>query len=165
MAEALSSGRILWRSILTIIILLVIIGFVNFYSKINIDPFESESETFVFRAVNSEYGISYVDPVSGRVYPGIIDITKFENSSIPLLQDSIDFGKDNHIGARFIVKDFNGNILASGVYNNQTFIRKEEKRPGAGGVFVKEKQLYSLVNYNNQLIPGTLEMSVVVERS
>jgi hypothetical protein len=166
MAEAMSTGDILMRVLLTIIVIGIIILFANIYSYINIDTYEAESELFIYRAVHSPNGISYVDGVSGRVYPGIIDISKFENNSIPILQQSIDFGADNHIGARFIVKDFTGQPLASSTYNPITFRRIAEKNiAGPGGVDVKEKQIYALIKKQGTFIPGILEMSVVVERS
>ena len=166
MAEALSSGRILMRVVLTIAVLLIIILFINLYSNINMDTAEAEAETFIYRTLYSADGISYTDGVSGRVYPGIIDLSKFENNSIPLLEKSIDYGADEHVGAKFIVKDFAGKPLASAVYNPKTHRRIAEKGiAGPGGVDVKEKQVYALIKDKDSIIKGRLEISVVVERS
>ena len=150
----------------TIFVLAVVIMFVHFYSKISINTFDSESEIFINRLLYSPDGISYQDPLSGRLYPGMIDISRFSNSTIPILQKSIDFGADKHIGASIKIKDFAGVAVAYGTYNPDTYRRTAEVGPaGPAGADLKQKQMYVLINDNGRIYPGMLDVSVVVERS
>ena len=108
------------RIIFLIIVLTTILIFLNYYSKIEIHSFEPESEFFVYRILNSTNGISYYDSVSGRVYPGTIDITKFENETINILQNSVNYGADKHLGAKILIKDLDEIPLVKAFYNPKT---------------------------------------------
>ena len=65
-------------------------------------------------------GISYYDKEINRLYPGIVDLDRF-NSSI--LNKSIDFGEEPHIGAKIILKNIRKEERKT-VYYNEDFSQK-----------------------------------------
>ena len=106
--ESGGSASAMWHSIQRIFLSIIVLGLLFFFlavfSKVNIDN-TAEPHLFAFRTLNSEYGIANYDAVSGRVDTGVIDLTKFKNNSIPILQKSIDYGEEKHIGAKFTLKE------------------------------------------------------------
>jgi hypothetical protein len=143
-----------------------IVLFTAMHLNLSTESFEAESEIFIHNLVYSPHGISYYDGISGRLYPGTIDLSKFTNSTAPLLQKSADFGGDRHIGAKITVYDFAGAPLTYAVYNPLTYQRIEERGvSGIGGVDVKEKQIYVLIKDKNNFYPGKISFSVVIARS
>jgi hypothetical protein len=140
--------------------------FTYIHLDINVDSFEAESEIFIHNILYSPNGISYYDGISGRLYPGTIDLSKLTNSTTALLQKSADFGADRHIGAKIIAYSSEGAPLTYAVYNPLTYQRIEERGiSGIGGVDVKEKQIYVLIKDGNSFYPGKISMSVLIERS
>ena len=116
--------------------------------------------------LNSPNGISYYDSASGRLNPGIIDLSKFENTRIPILESSINYREDKHIGAELLVMDLNEVPLAKAYYNPETYERKAESGiEGPGGVDIVEKKIYVLAKNQNSIIPSILNLEILVERS
>ena len=175
--EIISFSSIVWvgRIIFMLLVITVIILFVNFYSDINISSHQAETELFINRMLYSPQGISYYDPISGRLYPGIIDLTKFETKTlpdsnktlytIPSLQKTMDFGLEKHIGAEIFITDLSDVPLKLAYYNERVYQRKEETIAGPGGVDVEYKEIYVLAKQENNLIPAILYLHVVIERS
>jgi len=58
----------------------------SYYFGFSIDTKVAEAGVFTQRIVYSPNGLSYHDPLSNKVYPGIIDLEKFNN---PILDKSI----------------------------------------------------------------------------
>ena len=166
MGSALSMGLLFKRLIITVFFTSIIVIFLAALSNINLISYQAEAGTANARAYYSIDGISYFDPLSGRVYAGTIDLEKFENNSIKILQKSMDFGEDKHLGARFILRETNGKEITSAVYNPKTF--KEIARKGIagpGGVDVVDKQLYVLVKDKTHKRGAILDITIVIERS
>ncbi len=158
MKKALISFNLLmWipRIIFMVIVIFSIILLVGSYFKVEIIVSEAESELFVQRLLHSPHGISYFDPYSNRVYPGIIDLDNFD-----LLNKSVFYGEQKQIGAKFIVKDLNNKDLAENIYNDIVYRRIAQE--GKGGVDVLRKSIYVLVKDDSKQIPAILNMEVVL---
>lgn len=145
----------LLRFLFVMIVFFSIYFLVNLYNKVDINEFNVEPDVFVQNMLYSSHGLSYYDPITNRVYAGIIDL----NSTVI---DKIAYSK--HTGAKIIVKDFNGNVLFNKTINPKTYMRKVEKLPGPGGFDSKEKKLYVLARAKEKLIPAQMEVEVIVQR-
>jgi hypothetical protein len=153
----ISFNMLMWipRIIFMVIVVLSIILLIASYFRLELVISKAESELFVQRLLYSPHGISFYDPYSNRVYPGIIDLDNLE-----LINQSIFYGEQKHIGAKLIVKDLGNNILAENIYNNIVYRRIAQE--GRGGVDVLRKSLFVLVKNESGQIPGTLAMEVVL---
>lgn len=112
------------------------------------------------RLLHSPNGISYIDPVTRRVYPHIIDATKFGEEELEehLYYGSVRQGND-HYAAKITLED-------EVMYYNKD--RYERWRPMAetpvfGGreKSVRDVSTPVLIRQGESLIPGTLNVEVV----
>jgi len=148
------------------IVTLVVILIVNAYIQKEVPVLDVDAELLIHRIINSREGISYIDPLSNRLYPGIIDITRFKEQ--PRLEKSIFYGDTStYIGAKLTLTNESGNTIAEIIYNNKAYRRIAERGlRGKGGVEVREKQLYVLArNKKGELQKATLHTEVVISRS
>lgn len=160
----------LWipRIIFLVIVILSVVAFTITYASKEIDVWRSEAETIAQRIIYSPHGISYHDPLSNRLYPGIIDTTKMKTE---FLENAMFYGgkeeDKKHIGASIIITNQNtGDKIAEADYHPKTARRIEEKGfMGRGGVDAIEKELYVLVKEGEELIPAIAKITVVVPRS
>ena len=153
----LSFNMLMWipRIIFMTIVIFSILLMVGSYFRFEIAISGAESELFVQRLLNSPHGISYYDPLSNRVYPGIIDLDNFD-----LLNKSVFYGEQKQVGAKLIVKDLGNKVLSERIYNNIVYRRLAQE--GKGGVDVFRKSLYILVRNESGQIPGMLNLEVVL---
>lgn len=151
------------RIAFAIIAFVLIVTLFELYDHVKINSFNAESEIFIYRTLYSPHGLSYHDLISGRTYPGIIDLDNFKNNS---LQTSVNYGTDNLVGAKITLKHLDGTAIESVIYNPQTYERIEERGiSGPGGVDTMQKQIYVLINSKGKTMQGIIEYSLVVERS
>lgn len=158
MKKALISFNLLmWipRIIFMVIVIFSIMLLVGSYFKVEIIVSEAESELFIQRLLHSPHGISYFDPLSNRVYPGIINL-----DNLDLLNKSIFYGEQKQIGAKLTIEDLDENLLAEHIYNNIVYRRIAQE--GKGGADVMRKSMYVLVKEDSEQIPGILRMEVVL---
>lgn len=99
----------------TIIIILVLI---SVFVVTNIKISGVELDIFNQRLLTSPNGLSYYDPLSNRVYPGIIDINNFNSEE--LLNDRIIY-KDPQIASKIILIDKSSNKQSTAYYNKNQF--------------------------------------------
>ncbi len=165
----MSFNMLMWipRIIFMVIVLFSVIFLATWYAWQEIHSWQAESGLITQRMLYSINGISYHDPLSSRLYPGIIDLSKFQNNQIPILDSSIYYGPENkHLGAKITIKDMQDNILREGIYNNDIYSRiVQEGRTGAGGIDVSRKKIYVLAKDTQQLIPAIAEITVVIART
>ncbi|MBW2981375.1 hypothetical protein KY343_00715 [Candidatus Woesearchaeota archaeon] len=153
----LSFNMMMWipRIIFMVIVVFSIVLLVATYFKLEMAVSEAENELFIQRLLYSPHGISFYDPYSNRIYPGIIDL-----DNLDLLNKSIFYGEQKHIGAKLSINDLNNSLLAERVYNDIVYRRIAQE--GKGGVDVLRKSLYVIVRNESRQIPGTLAMEVVL---
>ncbi|HLC61469.1 MAG TPA: hypothetical protein VJI52_00445 [Candidatus Nanoarchaeia archaeon] len=159
--------RILFLVVLMFAIMLLIRSFVN----TTIDSSELQANVFANRVLYSTNAISYVDPDTQRVYPGIVDLDKLKSAiSDKSLEKSISYGKKNlEIGAKFSVNDMKENKID--FFYNEDFFREQEKIAGSGftegpgGAKLYVKNYNIIVQKGSVLTNGVLTMSIVIPNS
>ncbi len=137
---------------------------VNSYFSFKLDTKDAEAAIFTQRLIYSPNGLSYYDPLSNRLYPGIIDLSKIQDTST--INKSIFYGEESrHIGAKIIVEQ--GSKKTIGIYNPNVYKRIVERGfLGRGGVDVMHENIYVLTTSNlHNLTPGNLKLEIVIPRS
>lgn len=153
------------RLVFLIIAGMLVHTIVSFFVMDEISVLDADAEIFVHRVLNSRDGISYVDPLTNRIYPGIIDLKKFKESR--RIEDSIFYGDTStYIGAKITLKDDKGNKISEQIYKNKAYRRiAEEGMRGAGGVELRKKDIYVLIKEEDNTRKGILHIDVVISRS
>jgi len=154
------------RLVFVIITALSIYILTSIFIQTEISVLNTDAELLSDRLLYSSYGISYYDPLSNRIYPGIIDISKLKDTSI--LEKAIFYGdKSTYLGAKITLTDNQGNIIGESIYNNNAYRRIAEKGlKGKGGVELKEKEIYVLARDDKGNLKNTnLKISTVISRS
>lgn len=83
-------NELIWIVRIIFVVIVFVMATVVYFYVVNV-TFATEGEEmgiFMYRLLYSPTGISQFDPLSGRVYPGVIDIQRLENNA---WQESIDF--------------------------------------------------------------------------
>jgi hypothetical protein len=158
----------IFRIIFLVIVISAILILVRTYIVISVDTFDAESELIYNRFIYSVNGISYYDHEINRLYPGVIDIKRF-NSSI--LDKAVDFGEYPHVGAEFTLKDERGIIKKTAIYNEDFYDEKIKLFDagyirGAGGVKALKKENYVVYkDEDGKTKQGFLEVEIVIPNS
>ena len=95
---------------LTLLVLIFIAVIVHIFVQFDINVQDIERELFVENLLYSSEGISYVDSISGRVYPGVIDLEDFSNTVVmeAKLGEAFNYGgKTPGIAVSMVLKDLN----------------------------------------------------------
>lgn len=135
--------------------------------KTEIDVFDANTEIFFQRIVYGNDGFSYTDNSINRPYPAIIDLKRFKEPDF--LNGAFYYGEENReIGARIILRDFDGNIQEVIKYNEEFYDEKDvlvrgDWPEGRGGVKSKTKKLYVLIKDGDKLTDGTLEAKIIMQ--
>jgi len=147
--------------LLRFLFLAIVIGVIyltlGIYAKVDIDTFNVEPDILVYSMIYSPHGLSYYDPISNRVYPGIIDLDNMD------VIDKIHYSK--HSGMNIVIKDLNDQYLLEKTINPGTYRRRVENIPGPGGFDSETKELNILVRKDGRLVPAKMEVEVVVQRT
>lgn len=160
------------RILFIIVIMFAIMALVRSYVTITLDTSEVEANIFANRIVYSKNGISYFDSELDRVYPGIIDVEKFNSQQTEkFLEKTIYYGEKNmEISAKLVLKDINKNREFSAFYNENFF--KEQKKmvdagftQGPGGAKGFAKKYNVLITEEGSLSSGILNIDVIIPNS
>ena len=95
---------------LTLLVLIFIAVIVHMFVQVDISAQDLERELFVQNLLYSSEGISYVDSLSGRVYPGVINLEDFSNTAVmeEKLREAFNYGeKTPGIAVSMVLKDVN----------------------------------------------------------
>ena len=149
-------------------VLFAVVILVKVFLITAIDVRQVESNVLVNRLLYSRY-ISYFDEDLKRVYPGVIDLNKFQQlTSNPNILDTatISYGSDNPIIAAKITLKQKSKDDVTIFYNKERFDKWEPRalstvKGGAGSIKAFEYQKYVLVKYGEKLSPGILEFYIV----
>ena len=138
-----------------VIVITSILLLISLHYKIELDVSGAESELFVQRLLYSPHGLSFYDPYSSRLYPGIIDM-----NNLDLIDNSLFYGENKHIGAKLTFTDLNNNNLAEKIYNDIVYRRIIQE--GKGGVDVFRKSFYVFMRNESKQIPGNINIEIVL---
>lgn len=110
---------------IVIVLFFAIILLIKTGIQSDIDTVEAESNIFYYRLIYSNAGISYYDPISNRVHPGVIDIASvMDTASIEQkLADHILFSdKDQgQVAAKIQIFDKNGKNITEFYLNRNRY--------------------------------------------
>ncbi len=153
---------ILWFFFL-IVVLLSIVFLVRGYITVVIDTKDIEADLFYNEVLFTKGGISYYDTIIDRVYPGIIDINKFNDD---VFSKSISYGSTNYfISANLSLISPDGKEIGSFIYNEEWYKKWKPltKRylPGPGSATKIQKQSYVLVRQKEGIIPAILYAEII----
>lgn len=156
------------RVIFLIAVLFAVVILMKTFLVTTIDVRKVESDVLVNRILYSKNGLSYYDKEIGRVYHGIIDLSKFNQFKENRVLDtaSINYGKDNPIiAAKIILKQKGKNDLEL-FYNKDRYDKWEPRAlstvtGGAGSVksFIVKKNV--LIKDDEKLYQGLIEFQIL----
>ena len=137
--KAQSFQLLLWicfEFLMVLVVVLYLVAIVNVYVDFDLDIGDLQRELFIQNLMNSPEGICYKDEVSGKVYPGIINLDDFSNtmSMEAKLLNAFSYGERNPILAiSMTLKDPNlpsyfftdEEKLRPHVFENNIWVEKE----------------------------------------
>jgi len=154
------------------------------YIVTTVDVFDAQAEVFHDRLLYSTNGISYYDHEIGRLYPGVIDMEKLDQQNFDsIILNSVYYGKEHvdpqsgfenrEIGAKMTAySDDNPLYTTKVAYYNKDYYEyyrdvalglKGVKGPG--GARKKGKISNVLIKDGNTIVPGKLELEVVISKT
>lgn len=140
---------------------------INIFIADKVDLRAVEAGVISNRIIYSKEGISYVDPASGRVYPGIIDYTVMQKDNI--LNESIYMKNNDYVGARIALFGLDGKEMRTTYYNKEWYdiLRPKSFVPGFGASKIFKDRRYVLVKKPgiSTLVPAILEIEVITANS
>ncbi|MFC1801153.1 hypothetical protein ACFLZB_01720 [Nanoarchaeota archaeon] len=90
--------QIIWilRIIFWIIVIIAVYGITSYLIDVKFQPWQAEADGFALRTLYSPNGISYFDPLAGKVQPGTIDLARFKSG---IWEESVYYGEE-HLAAK-----------------------------------------------------------------
>lgn len=152
----------LWRLFFLIGISLAVVFLIRGYIVDQINVSELEDEIFLMRTLYSPTAISYLEPETNRLYPGIIDLDNFNserlNKSMYLAKGDIPFASNLKLIS------INNEKLAEAYYNPIGYKHwvSYVEYPGPGRTEITtKKRFYVLVEDNGEIKPAVLEFIII----
>jgi hypothetical protein len=169
--KATTFNTLMWifKIFFLVIVLFTVVLLVRSFIVTELDVFNAEADIFMQRVIMSRNGISYYDSDIDRLYPGIIDMTKFGKLN-EILNSSISYGDENSkIAANFILVDEKNTTVAAAVFNPYFYERWKQMLnaqwiKGPGGVKSTTKQISVLIK-GNELKKGILITEIIIPNS
>ena len=161
--------RILFITAVAFIMIAIIMGYVNVTS----DVAEIQANMFVYRVLYSRNSFSLFDSDLGRVYPGIINESKFKSQNAEnFLEKSIYYGgKQKFTGASFSLEDLYDKTKNEIFYNKDFFTEQNElikaglsSGPGGAKSIIKKYNVVILKD-DGASHKGVLEINVIIPNS
>lgn len=163
-----------YRMMILFMVALALVLFVRQFVKASIDISDVESELFAQGLMKSPDGLSYVDPVTGRVYPGVIDYDTF--TDIPKLEEKLNnvfyYEKNMFIAADVELLSQDGKQFKSAApaYYNKDMYQvwyplAKTGFIGAGGAELYKKIYPVLIREQSGYTEGLVRITIVMPRS
>lgn len=141
-----SFTQLIWilRIIFWILVLITCYGIISYFIQGSFEPWQAEAETFGLRMFYSPNGISYFDPVAGKIQPGTVDLMRFKER---IWQESF-FYEEEHLAAKMVLRDMEGNLIIEDYVNEALYERWESL---GAGVAKFSKKYYVLIKDEGQI--------------
>ena len=140
---------------------------INIFIADKVDIRAVEAGIIANRIIYAKDGISYIDPSSGRSYPGIIDYKIMQQDNI--LTDAIYMKNNDYVGAKIKLSGLDGKEMKTTYYNKAWYdlLKPKSFVPGAGASRIFTDRRYVLVKMPNvaPLTPAILEIEAVTANS
>jgi hypothetical protein len=119
-----------------IAILIICVVLFSLFLKSRLDFLDLQAEVLVEGLIYGTGGITYFDPVTGRVYPTLIDLNQVNESN---LMHSLHYPNNNFISAKITVEDKDTKPIREYYFNKKWYRNWEPLLrlaylPGIGGV-------------------------------
>ncbi|MBW2971470.1 hypothetical protein KY359_00395 [Candidatus Woesearchaeota archaeon] len=160
------------RIIFLVIMLICCVVLLTLFLNNKFDITETQAEVFIDGMLYGTGGVSYFDPLTGRIYPEIVDVNQLNESE---LNDGLFFPANNIMAARISVGK--GSMLIGDpalfrvVYYNKEWYDNWEPLmnigiPGIGGIKKTEKNFPILLrDSNGRLVSGEIHFNIAQPRS
>jgi hypothetical protein len=153
--------------ILTMIVVLALYFLLSYFSNPKIDTTTTQANIFIYRTLYSPNSISYTDPKTGRVYPGIIYDQNFTSE---VLDASMAYSYEKQVSAKLQIypAEYTAGLepIKEAYYNKVWFERLEPVARagmgGAGGAKYFKKEIPIIYQSGEERTPATLVIAVVV---
>ncbi len=175
---------VFFRFLLVLFIVFSIVFIVRSHFKVKIDILDAELNLLAHTMLYAPGGVSYQDPITSRVYPGIIYLEEFENTFTmsSRLNQAFYYEKQPVFAAALILDIPQQNKKVEGVYYQKEWYDKwnplaASRLIGSGSVIKKKFTFNVLVKAldqqqgqedqtNNQLktFPGKLTIDIVTPK-
>ena len=160
------------RIIFLVAVMFAVVILVSSFVTEKVDVQELEANTFANRVLYSPNTISYRDEDTGRVYPGIIDLSKFKTDAEDKLSKSIYYGNNNRkIAAKITLKNLD-NSEENLVFYNDAFYKEMKvlvdlghtEGPGGARSYIKILDVL-ILEKPDALHKGILILDVIIPNS
>ena len=139
----------------------------------NIDTSQTEAKVLTYRIYYSPNILTYIDSDTGRAYPGMIDLQKFqrlETSANDMDIRTMTYGAENRlIAAKLILKNLETNSEDIVFYNKDKYEYWEPRvlstvEGGSGSVKSFTEQKYALIKNADKTQKGILKINVIIRK-
>ncbi|MFH0870027.1 MAG: hypothetical protein V1866_03140 [archaeon] len=155
--------------ILTGVTLILIYVLIDMLIKTGVDVKPIQAEVGFYRILYSPNAITYQDNLTGAVYPGVIDLLKFNDTTIDALMK---YSYEKQLCARFrIMKMQNGKwVLEKEAYFSKVWFERLEPLASAGIIGLGSAQKFTKImpiDYikDGSLMQGFLQADFILPRS
>lgn len=148
------------------IVVFTCVFLIRMYITNEVNILDAEMDLFAKRFLYSPNGLAYMDERINRVYPGIIDIGKFQDGK-NIVQEMVDYGDpNNYMAAKFSLDGVN---VEPFYYNVNGYHKWKPlsnlKIKGPGGAVSSEKVYPVLVYDDGKYYSSKLMIDVVTPKS
>ncbi len=114
-----------YRFIVVLAVAIAMVILVKTYIATEIDIQKTHADLFVHNLLNAKDGLSYYDPTIDRVYPNIISLTAFQDTTTleEKLMERMDYGEHPLIAAELQLFTSEGEALGAVYYNKEWYER------------------------------------------
>lgn len=155
--------------ILTAITLVLVYVLIDMLIRSGVDVKAVQAEVGFYRIVYSPNAITYQDNFTGAVYPGVIDLRRFNDTTIDALMK---YSYDKQLCARFRIMKMQNTkwVLEQEAYFNRVWFERLEPLASAGIIGLGSAQKFTKVmpvSYikDGSLIQGYLQADFILPRS
>jgi len=152
------------KILLTIAVMAGIFLLVGYYTSLTINIKPVEVEVLFNRIMYSPNSIMYMDNVTGRVHPGIINLDNFTDET---LDRAINYSYERHLAAKLDLYGSDRRKLVSTTYLNKVLYERLEPlavsgQKGAGSADIKTRANPVIYRKDGVNYPGFLKISIII---
>jgi hypothetical protein len=150
---------------LTIAVMVAMVFLINYFINLKIDSAPTQANVFFYRVMYAPNSIMLMDNETGRVRPGVIDLSLFTNQT---LDNSIKYSYEKQISAKLELSDRSQNPVATAYYNglwfNRLSVMAEAGLAGGGSARTFTRTVPVVYVNGGIVLQGFLKMQVVIPR-
>jgi hypothetical protein len=154
-----SAEYAIWRILLVIIIAGTLFVFLTNNLNYALGSHDIENTILIKRLIYSPNLLAYTDKGTGRVYPGIIDLDKFDTSKI----EAEFANEDKSVAVNMELTDLTNNEVKR-AYVNEERARIWDNYVIVGGFDASTLKRYIQIYDQGKLKPGIIRIKVIVKR-